>query len=134
MIVCYVGINAVVYLCEPFLNSESYVTGSVLRDARYLGPYLHYRGCFFVEKQKRSSAADLNFHMFKSFWFKPVDDEFRVLVCRSLVWSALASGLTVFVLPKKEKGAQVIFFTSSIKGEGKSYTAVNTSLAYASGF
>ena len=37
-----------------------------------------------------------------------------------------------FVLPKKEKGAQVIFFTSSIKGEGKSYTAVNTSLAYAS--
>ncbi len=37
-----------------------------------------------------------------------------------------------FVLPKKEKGAQVIFFTSSIKGEGKSYNAVNTSLAYAS--
>jgi len=37
-----------------------------------------------------------------------------------------------FVLPKKEKDAQVIFFTSSIKGEGKSYTAVNTSLAYAS--
>ena len=38
-----------------------------------------------------------------------------------------------YMLPKKEKGeGQVIYVTSSVKGEGKTLTAVNLSLAYAS--
>lgn len=50
----------------------------------------------------------------------PMAEAFRILVTN-----------VNFILPKKQKG-KVVFFTSSVKGEGKTFASVNYSLALAS--
>lgn len=50
----------------------------------------------------------------------PMAEAFRILITN-----------ISFILPKKEKG-KVVFFTSSVKGEGKTFVSVNYSLALAS--
>ena len=48
-------------------------------EARYLGPYLHYKHSFALERQRRILAADKAWYAFGSFWFISVDFKMNML-------------------------------------------------------
>ena len=91
--------------CQRLLPSGGVDIGAkILRDARYLGPHIHYQLCDFVEINRRLKAARNAWFMFTGFWASKVDLRFRALVFRCIVYSVLLTGLTSFALSRASMG------------------------------
>ena len=82
------------------LTREAFLYGQLVpgckKEARYLGPYLHWDCSFAPECQRRIDAARRAWYDFRGFWFKRIDMRFKLLVFRCVVVQTLLSGLVAW--------------------------------------
>ena len=83
---------------RSILKDAASQPGRFAREARYLGPYLHWGFSTSLERDRRIAAALRAWHDFSPFWFKPVSMKFKMVVFRAVVLSTLISGLAAFPL------------------------------------
>ena len=82
---------------------DSYLPGSTVQSARYLGGRAHYAGRTHEEVALRIQAAKVAWARMGSFWFRSgANTRSKLLVYKALVQSTLLSGLEVLVLEKQK--------------------------------
>ena len=91
------GSKALTHLRNAF-TIPRIVPGKVLRNARYLGPYLAYDGKLHDERGRRVQAAKKAFYTLGKFWAKCSVLRWRQAIFRSMVCGAAYSGLSSFVV------------------------------------
>eukprot|EP00972_Heterocapsa_arctica_P095415 14071220-Heterocapsa_arctica.AAC.1 len=67
--------------------------GKVARTARYLGPWLHMRGSFCSERDKRIIAARIGLSLLGQYWWSKTQWKMKRLVFMGRVIGAIISGL-----------------------------------------
>lgn len=82
---------------RSILKDAASQPGRFAREARYLGPYLHWGFSTSFERDRGIAAALRAWHIFH-FWFKHVSIKFKMVVLRAVVLSTLISGLAAFPL------------------------------------